>query len=539
MSPKRALTLLIVVSALVRLGAAGALGLGNDEAYHFLYAIHPDLSYYDHPPMLAWVELAGLSLSGSLFSTIALRSGFIVLFAASTWLVWRLAGRVYGPWAGFLAALALNLTGYYGLAASTFALPDGPLLFFWLLTIDRLTVALDQPGRTLPWVWVGIAWGGAMLSKYHAVFLPAGTLLYLMLDPPKRRFLARPGPYLAIAVGLLLFSPVIYWNARHEWVSFLFQGGRAVGGFFPRPDYLATALAAQAAYFFPWIWLPLLALLWRECRDWRRLEWDYERLAICLAVLPLGVFTLVACFRPVLPHWGLIGFTPLFPMLGLAWRRRIMERPKSSVRWLAIAAVFPISLVGATLLEYRTGCFQRGADLSLSPIDARTDPTAELFGWDEVARRLDQLGVLDDPNTFLFTRIWYHSAQVAHATKLKRPVLCYNIDDPRGFAFWSRPGEWVGRDGIMLLINEDFEPLPFFERWFERSVPLADFTIERGGKPVRRVRVHRLVHQRVAFPFTFSPERTAARERLEAGRHPLDQTSRTARFNGPDEPRMR
>ena len=127
--------------------------------------------------MLAWVETVGLAVAGSPFSAVALRAGFIVLFAGSTWLLWRIAGRWYGPWAGFYAALALNLTGYYGLAASTFALPDGPLLFFWLLTIDRLGLALEQPRRTVPWLWVGLAWGGAMLSKYHAIFLPAGTLL--------------------------------------------------------------------------------------------------------------------------------------------------------------------------------------------------------------------------------------------------------------------------------------------------------------------------------------------------------------------------
>ena len=48
----------------------------------------------------------------------------------------ELTARSYGERAGFVAALALNLTGYYGLAASTFALPDGPLLF-WLLSIER------------------------------------------------------------------------------------------------------------------------------------------------------------------------------------------------------------------------------------------------------------------------------------------------------------------------------------------------------------------------------------------------------------------
>ncbi len=235
MSPKRALAILIVFSGILRLVVAAALGLGNDEAYHFLYAVHPDLSYYDHPPMLAWVETTGLALSGALFSRVALRIGFIALFASSTWLMWRIASRWYGPRTGFFAALALNLTGYYGLAASTFALPDGPLLFFWLLTIDRLSVAIEQPRRNWPWVWVGLAWGGAMLSKYHAIFLPAGLLLLLIMHRPIRYWLTRTGPYLAVGLGLLVFSPVLIWNARNGWASFLFQGGRAFGGSCPGP----------------------------------------------------------------------------------------------------------------------------------------------------------------------------------------------------------------------------------------------------------------------------------------------------------------
>ncbi|MBV8231324.1 MAG: hypothetical protein JO329_15190, partial [Planctomycetaceae bacterium] len=46
---------LIVVSGLLRLGWAASLGLGNDEAYHYLFTTHPDWSYFDHPPMLAVV----------------------------------------------------------------------------------------------------------------------------------------------------------------------------------------------------------------------------------------------------------------------------------------------------------------------------------------------------------------------------------------------------------------------------------------------------------------------------------------------------
>jgi len=31
------------------------------------------------------------------------------------------------------------------------------------------------------------------------------------------------GIYLAAVVALIIFSPVIYWNWQHEWVSFKFQ----------------------------------------------------------------------------------------------------------------------------------------------------------------------------------------------------------------------------------------------------------------------------------------------------------------------------
>jgi hypothetical protein len=535
MSPKRALAILIVVSGVLRLVAAAALGLGNDEAYHFLYAVHPDLSYYDHPPMLAWVEIVGLALSGALFSTVALRFGFIALFAASTWLIWRIAGRWYCPRAGFFAALALNLTGYYGLAASTFALPDGPLLFFWLLTIDRLSVAIEHPRQNGPWVWVGLAWGGAMLSKYHAIFLPVGMLLLLIMHRPLRYWLTRPGPYLAVGLGLLIFGPVLIWNVRNGWASFLFQGGRAVGTPVLRPDYLASMILAQAGYLFPWIWIPLFFLMVRGAKNWTRLQTDQERLALCLALAPVLVFTAVACFRPVLPHWGLIGLVSLFPLLGNVWRRNFDRRPRPMIRWLSTAIVFSFALLGLTVLEYHTGCFQRDGDARWRLFDARTDPTADLYGWNLVAERLGDLGILDEPNSFLFTRTWYQSAQLAHAIRLRLPVLCYNIDDPRGFAFWSKPREWLGRDGILLLINDDFIPISFYRPWFQDAIPLAEFTIDRWGRPIRRVRVIRLINQLAAFPFDFSAERAAAREVLRRGGHPMNQFRQTARRPSPIE----
>ncbi len=296
--------------------------------------------------------------------------------------------------------------------------------------------------------------GWRLLSKYHAIFIPLGTFLYIVLHRPKRRWLVQPGPYLAIALGLVMFSPVIVWNANHGWVSFLFQGGRAVGGWMPRPDYLGEALLAQAGYLFPWIWIPLIIILVRDCRAWPRIRADHERLWLCLAVVPVGVFTAVACFRPVLPHWGLIGLASLFPLLGRDWAARLEKRSETTRRFLFASACASVGLLSLAIAEYRYGWLQRGADGRFGLVDTSTDPTLDLYGWDQVADRIDQLGLIDDPRTFVFARYWYQSAQLSAALDKKCDVLCYNAADPRGFAFWSRPQDWVGRDGVLVVVGE-------------------------------------------------------------------------------------
>ena len=234
MTPRRALWWLIGVSTLLRLAWAAGLGPGNDEAYHYLFTVHRDWSYFDHPPMLAVVEMLGMAMAGGSASTFGLRLGFIALFAGSTWLMAGLTSRFYGPRAGFLAAFALNVSAYYTAAAGTFALPDGPLLFFWLLTLDRLARALEAPRGLWPWVAVGLAWGGALLSKYHAVFLPVGALLYLA-DRALGAILAaeaRPVPGRRRRPGGLLARDRL---ERRPWVGLVRLPGGAGPGAAPVP----------------------------------------------------------------------------------------------------------------------------------------------------------------------------------------------------------------------------------------------------------------------------------------------------------------
>ncbi len=500
MTPRRLLWILICVTGLARLVWGSVLGLGMDEAYHSLFLVHPDWSYFDHPPMLALIEACGVSLAGGWVVPITLRIGFVLLFAGSTWLMAGLTTRFFGPWAGLLAAFALNVSAYHTAAAGVFALPDGPLLFFWLLTLDRVASALERPERWAGWVQVGLAWGGGMLSKYHAVFLPAGVFLFAVLEPSARHLLRRVGPYLAVAVGLVMFAPVLYWNARHHWVSFLFQGERAVGGLRFQPVALAAAIGGQAAYLFPWVWLSLLFLLVGRLRIFYRGASVVERFLVCQSLVPLGVFTAVACVRPVLPHWTLVGYLSIFPLLGRAWEAQRQTNPTRTRRRLIFLAAVPVLTMALFAVQDRTGFLNRLG------LPVRFDPTTDLYGWDQIVARIRQEGWIDQPGVFLFTGTWYLSGQMAFASRNEAiPVLCYNQREPHNFAFWDRPANFIGRDGILISTEGARHEPASFARFFERIEPPIRFDVVRNGVTVHQVRLFRCVRQLVPFPFEIPP----------------------------------
>jgi hypothetical protein len=492
---------LIGVASALRLVVAGSLGPGHDEAYHYLFAMHPDWSYIDHPPMLALVESAGLALVRFHASVFALRLGTVLLFAGSTWLMARLTGRLYGPDAGWIAAFVLSSTAYYGVAASTFALPDGPLVFFWLLTLDRLVVALKSPARTGPWAWVGLAWGGAMLSKYHAVFLPLATLAYLTLERTARHWLRRPGPYLAFAVGLVVFTPVVVWNAQHGWVSFAFQGRRALGWPVVRVDRLAALFAGQAAYLFPWLWVPLIVVIARAVRGRSDDTRSETRFLLYQTLVPLLAFGAVSLVQPVLPHWSLVGFLAALPMLGRSWARWRESAPTRFVVRLSWVGFLTVMLTAVVVIHAKTGFLQRGGRSGVGLVAVADDPTLDSYGWDQVGRALEARGLLERPGLFLFSDRWYTSGQLAFAIDGRIPVTCYNRHHAQNFAYWSEPRDWVGHDGIFVGINDCELVVRDMARSFRRFESLGKVSVNRNGVCVRDVSLYRGIDQKKPFPF--------------------------------------
>jgi hypothetical protein len=93
-----------------------------------------------------------------------------------------------------------------------------------------------------------------LLSKYTALFFGPAILIWLICVPGLRRWLRSPWPYLGGLVALVMFAPVILWNADHQWVSFIKQLGRARIEDF-RPAFIAELIPTQIGFATPLVWI--------------------------------------------------------------------------------------------------------------------------------------------------------------------------------------------------------------------------------------------------------------------------------------------
>src|SRR5271170_7095281 len=157
---RRPLLWLILVTTAIRIGFGWSLGLGVDESYMVAAGRNLSLGYFDHPPASWWLSWAAAHLLGS-EAPIAVRLPFILLFAWSQFLVWRIGCLAANHQAGFWAAVAYNISPVFGVTTAIWVLPEGPLGTALPGAALCLLHALPAQGRpaTAWWAAAGVCAG--------------------------------------------------------------------------------------------------------------------------------------------------------------------------------------------------------------------------------------------------------------------------------------------------------------------------------------------------------------------------------------------
>lgn len=184
-----------------------------DEAYYYHWSQDPAFGYYSKPPFVAWLISLTTSFLG--VSSAALKFASPICYYLAALNVFWITRRVSNERAALYALIVFSCAPLVGFN-SLFITTDAPLFLWWSVTLLWALRYEAQPS-VVNAVVLGLGLGCGMLSKYTFALLPLGLFIYLCIF--QRTLCFRFSLWMAIAIGLAIFSLNVVWNAENGFVA--------------------------------------------------------------------------------------------------------------------------------------------------------------------------------------------------------------------------------------------------------------------------------------------------------------------------------
>ena len=474
-SPSSWAVICVCIAALIHFALGFAIEFSVDEAHYALYAQHLAWSYFDHPPLVGWIQWPLVALTSS--------EGVIrlipeLLWVVSCYLVYQVTLEVHhliqGRNAGYLTS-ALPSANTCGLMAvlAIIAAPIPHVLAIGLLpdtllaplSLGLMWMALRWLAKDhfsmIDWILTGVLLGLAGLSKYTAVFT-AIALLMIFLSSPRKPWLSKPGFWLAALVALLFISPVLYWNWVNDWISFRYQIAHGAGGAWLWRK-LGAYLGIQILAYGPILILGAYLFV-RHCIHGTRLS----LLALLgFFAIPFVIFTSLSGGGG-LPHWTSPAWFCLAPFAGIGLAKYWSSQRRRLIQILLIAQVLLCCIGFAYVLSG-----------GISTAAVKSNPIADLYGWKAAGQKAAQLTQATKANGIAVQNWTLGSRTAWYAKPTPVFILDQRLDQ---FDLWFGT---LPRGANILLMSwsgMSFAPPVGSQGTFERCEPLDTLEIERFGQ---------------------------------------------------------
>src|SRR5216683_3346910 len=466
----------------LRIVYACLIDLRTDEAYYWTWSKEHVLSFLDHPPMIAWFIRFGTAIFGD--TNLGVRFAGILAMLVTQLLLADLVRRVtHDIRAVVIAILMPEAALYYGLLMAKVA-PDIALIPFSMAMVWAL-IRLVESRDPRWWLAAGVFAGLALLSKFTVVMLLPAVAAFMLVPDWRRRWLSSPCPWLAALIVVVLFLPVLIWNAQHDWASFKFQfvratathgiSGRTVGDYIglqfglvgfvllpvvlsgliltARRGYLArepVAILLSTSVLVPFLYFFWKSLTLRVGDTWPMFMWPagFAAAAINIAMLP----------REGWPAWMI----------------------RSTDKWACVAIASGIVMVVLVFLYY-----------VVSPWNfiGRADPIGGEAGYQQVVERaqaeLQKIGATwiatTDYRTYAMLR-WYFKDRVP-VIQINERGRYLGFRDPGMSLIRGHTGIYVGREPgnaspLWASTTAIREPLERVERSW-RGIVMDTYALEK------------------------------------------------------------
>ena len=383
--------LVLACAVVLHFVLGAAVGLSVDEAHYALYATHLALSYFDHPPLVGWVQWPLVALNAPVA---VMRCIPELLWLGTALLVFHMARRLQALTTG-LAVDARRGAGFWAVLVMALApllhvlgiglLPDTLLMFFTALLMWQTLGLMQADAARSParWLALGLVLGLAGLSKYTAIFA-AVAVAACLVAAHGLRLLRSPWPWVAVVLALVVVSPVALWNAQNGWISFVYQTQHGKGGGWRVLPFVQFLIVQCLAYG------PLL--LWGASGAWA-LRATRARALPVFFVLPFAVLAGLSGGGSSLPHWTAPAWVALAPLAGVGLAV-FLQRSASVWRsgCVGLLAILQLAM-GLGLMGLMAGggapwlTPQRSSAGVASNGVESPNPFADLHGWEQAGAR--------------------------------------------------------------------------------------------------------------------------------------------------------
>ncbi|PWS28848.1 hypothetical protein DHW03_03165 [Pedobacter yonginense] len=476
-SQKRFLLYALVTIVLVRIASIFLMGPMPQDAYYYLYSQHPALSYFDHPPAIAMLLRLFTWALGS--NVIAIKLADSILTIGTVILFYKLALSFY-PKAQAARSTMLLLSTLMVSILSLVSTPDTPLLFFWTLSLLFSYKAITTNKRVW-WIVAGMAMGLAFDSKYTAVFLPFGLLLFLILSASHRKKLATVWPWLTCLTMVIFSAPVIIWNIQHNFASFAFQGSQRVGqitAFSIKPKFIFGLLGHQLALLMPILFIALFFGLYKLARKYGKKVAEIPANDLFLLSFFLPIFGLFLIISPI--YWVKINWMMPAYITGILWVNAYL-----SEKWFKWQMIVALVVHLALIIE-----------VVFYPVHIKSDDT--WVGWEDLSKQVLSVQkqhqanfVFSDDNYKTSAELNLYSKDFVYAQNvIGEPALEFDFLGTDLSHLAGQSAIYVDSDPRfkdMAMNNPDAEKL---KNYFSSVQQLPLIIIKRNGKPIRKFYVY-------------------------------------------------
>jgi hypothetical protein len=501
------LCLIIAINLIIKAIPAGLLELGNDEVYYWTYALFPDWSHFDHPPMVGFlIQLFSLNLSlhGELF----IRLGALILSSVNILILFFLVKRIYSRQSAWFAVLMYISSFYFNIISGLFILPDSPQVFFVLLSLFFMlpSITSDNPTKrdSFNILIFGLFTGLAFLSKYHSLFLWFGAGLYILFH--NRIWLKNPALYVSVLITLILMTPVFYWNYQNHFISFTFHENRI--GLFNNHLNLISFLQfnlGQIFYQNPILFIIYTLTLIKIAGNMKH-GIKGKNLLLLYCGLPLIlVFTLFSFFHSTLPHWTGPAFICLLILSSEYLAAMFAKRRKRVIRTLSASVVLFLFVMLAGTLQIKKGIIDLKTDHG-SVYPGKNDFTLDMYGWKQAGEKFSQFlikeGITDDEHSrvVIISDNWFPAAHIdyyiAHPLGI-RLVALGSIQKIHKYYWINKTRKLKYTDRIFYLTDSrNYHGPEKFKNCFKEIIPADTLVIDRNQKPVKYVYIYDMIDLR-------------------------------------------